>query len=154
MFDLLVVATDGSESGERAVATALDLASRFDATVHAVSVVDPSRVAEVPAEDTEDAESVRMAFDERASAAAEAVAEQAPDDVEVETVVRQGRPADTIVDYAEEVDADTVALGTRGRGGDGGFLLGSVAEAIVRTCERPVLTVRGIRSGGDGAADA
>jgi len=150
MFDLLVVATDGSESGERAVTTALDLADRFDAAVHVLSVVDPSRVAEVPAED---AESVRTALHERASDAVDAVAEQAPDDVAVETVVREGHPADAIVDYAEEADADSVALGTRGRGGKGGFLLGSVAEAVVRTCERPVLTVRGERAGEGAAAE-
>jgi nucleotide-binding universal stress UspA family protein len=143
MFDLLVVATDGSESGERAVTTALDLADRFDAAVHVLSVVDPSRVAEVPAED---ADSVQAALHERASNAVDTVAEQAPDDVAVETVVREGPPANAIVDYAEEADADSVALGTRGRGGEGGFLLGSVAEAVVRTCERPVLTVRGERA--------
>ncbi|WP_254824059.1 universal stress protein [Haloglomus halophilum] len=150
MFDLLVVATDGSESGERAVATALDLADRFDAAVHVLSVVDPSRVAEVPAED---ADAVQAALHERASDAVDAVAEQAPDGIEVETVVREGHPADAIVDYAEEADADSVALGTRGRGGEGGFLLGSVAEAVVRTCERPVLTVRGDRSGEGAAAE-
>ena len=40
MISSLVVATDGSASGERAVVVALDLAQRFDATVHALSVVD------------------------------------------------------------------------------------------------------------------
>jgi nucleotide-binding universal stress UspA family protein len=151
MFDLLVVATDGSESGERAVATALDLAARFDATVHAVSVVDPGRVEEVPGEE---AETARAALEERAAAATEAVADQAAPGTEVSTAVREGRPADTIVDYAESVEADAVALGTRGRGGEGGFLLGSVAEAVVRTCECPVLTVRGNRSGEGSTADA
>jgi nucleotide-binding universal stress UspA family protein len=151
MFDLLVVATDGSRSGERAVATALDLASRFDAAVHAVSVVDPERMAEVP---DETAEETRDALHERASSAADAVAEQAPAPIEVSTVVREGRPADAIVDYADEADADAVALGTRGRGGDEGFVLGSVAEAVVRTCERPVLTVRGERLGDDAASTA
>lgn len=143
MFELLVVATDGSESGARAVATTLDLASRFDATVHAVSVIDPDQVAAVP---DETAGETRTALRERASDATDAVAERAPADVAVSTVVREGRPADAIVDYADEVDADAVALGTRGRGGDGGFVLGSVAEAVVRTCERPVLTVRGERA--------
>ncbi|MFB6206214.1 MAG: universal stress protein [Haloglomus sp.] len=148
MFDLLVVATDGSESGERAVATALDLASRFDATVHAVSVVDPGRAAAVS---PEEGEAVTATLREHASDATEAVAARAPDAVDVTTVVREGDPAETIVDYAAEVDADSVALGTRGRGGEGGFVLGSVAEAVVRTCERPVLTVRGKPTGGGGA---
>lgn len=151
MFDLLVIATDGSEHGERAVATALDLAQRFDAAVHAVSVVDDDRAEAAP---DEEGEAVRAALHERATAAAEAVAEQAPAAVEVTTAVREGRPADAIVAYADEVDADAVALGTRGRGGDGGVVLGSVAEAVVRICEQPVLTVRGAREEGDDDAVA
>jgi nucleotide-binding universal stress UspA family protein len=151
MFDQLVIATDGSDSGGRAVATALDLASRFDASVHAVSVVDRDRAEAAPAEE---GEAVRAALHERATTAADAVAEQAPAGVEVTTTVREGRPAEAIVAYAEEVDADGVALGTRGRGGAGGFVLGSVAEAVVRTCERPVLTVRGNRDEDDAGSEA
>jgi nucleotide-binding universal stress UspA family protein len=147
MFDLLVVATDGSESGARAVDTALDLARRFDADVNAVSVVDTEGAEPAP----EDREDVRAALEERAERAVEAVATAAPDEVAVTTAVREGRPAETIVSYAVEVEADGVALGTRGRGGEGGFVLGSVAEAVVRTCERPVLTVRGERTGEGGA---
>jgi len=47
-----------------------------------------------------------------------------------------------IIDYAGKHDADLVATGTRGRHGEHSFLLGSVAEAIVRRCPVPVLTVR------------
>jgi len=151
MFDQLVIATDGSDSGGRAVATALDLASRFDASVHAVSVVDRDRAEAAP---DEEGEAVRAALRERAAAAVDAVAEQAPEGVDVTTAVREGRPAEAIVAYADEVDADGVALGTRGRGGAGGFVLGSVAEAVVRTCERPVLTVRGARDGEEPADTA
>ncbi|MFC6724764.1 universal stress protein, partial [Halobium palmae] len=44
--------------------------------------------------------------------------------------------------YAREEDADLVATGTRGRHGENRFLIGSVAERVVRTCPVPVLTVR------------
>jgi nucleotide-binding universal stress UspA family protein len=114
MFDLLVVATDGSESGARAVDTALDLARRFDADVNAVSVVDTEGAEPAP----EDREDGRAAREARAERAVEAVATAAPDEVAVSTAVREGRPAETIVSHAAEVDADGVALGTRGRGGD------------------------------------
>jgi nucleotide-binding universal stress UspA family protein len=58
------------------------------------------------------------------------------------TAVREGDPAGKITDYAREHDADVVATGTRGRHGEHRFLLGSVAERVVRTCPVPVLTVR------------
>lgn len=41
-----------------------------------------------------------------------------------------------------------VATGTRGRDGEHSFLLGSVAERVVRTCPVPVLTVRQLEAGG------
>lgn len=61
--------------------------------------------------------------------------------------VREGRPAAEISNYAREVDADAVAMGTRGRHGENRFLIGSVAERVVRTCPVPVLTVRQLEEG-------
>jgi len=59
-------------------------------------------------------------------------------------------------DYAREVDADVVAIGTRGRHGENRFLVGSVAERVVRTCPGPVLTVRRLDEAvsGDGGTRA
>jgi nucleotide-binding universal stress UspA family protein len=50
-------------------------------------------------------------------------------------------PATAIVDYAKNVHADIVLVGTHGRGAVGHFFLGSVAERVVRTAPCPVLTV-------------
>ncbi|WP_256297692.1 universal stress protein [Haloarchaeobius salinus] len=137
MFDTVVIATDGSESVKRAVAVALNLAERFDATVHALYVIDASEVESSP-------ESVRDQFREALEESAEdALTEVTADtDLPVQTAVREGRPAAEICAYAREVDADVVATGTRGRHGENRFLIGSVAERVVRTCESPVLTVR------------
>jgi len=137
MFDTVVIATDGSESATRAVDVALDVADRFDAAVHALYVVDEGDVAASPDE-------LRQELVD----ALEATADEALGDVRqradsaVSTAVREGRPATEITQFADDVDADVVALGTRGRHGDHGYLLGSVAEAVVRRCTRPVLTVR------------
>jgi len=61
---------------------------------------------------------------------------------DVVTAVREGDPAEEIIQYATDEDADVIATGTRGRHGDHGFLLGSVAEQIVRRAPMPVLSVR------------
>ena len=53
-----------------------------------------------------------------------------------------GRPADAICEAAVRVDADLVVLGTHGRTGFRRILLGSVAERVVRYCERAVLVAR------------
>jgi nucleotide-binding universal stress UspA family protein len=141
MFETVVVATDGSESVQRAIRVALDLAERFDATVHALSVVDASEVESSP--DRVRAE-LREALASDAEDAIAEVADLAGGDVE--TAVREGRPAAEITAYAREVDADVVATGTRGRHGENRFLVGSVAERVVRTCDTPVLTVRQLQT--------
>jgi len=145
MFDTVVVATDGSESAERAVTVALDLAARFDATVHALYVVDAGEVADSPPDVREQLEGALRTAGEEALSFVDGRADA------VTTAVREGDPATEVIDYAESVDADLLATGTRGRHGDHAFLLGSVAEAVVRRAPMPVLTVRQLadREGAD-----
>ncbi|MFW6321630.1 MAG: universal stress protein [Halohasta sp.] len=147
MFETILIATDGSDSVHRAVTVALDLADRFDATVHALSVVDADEVESSP--ETVRAR-LREALTEEADAALAAL--DASTDRPVTTAVREGRPATEIADYATEIDADVVATGTRGRHGENRFLIGSVAERVVRTCPVPVLTVRQLADTENGEA--
>ncbi|MFB6126094.1 MAG: universal stress protein [Halolamina sp.] len=137
MFDTVVIATDGSESVRLAVGVALAVAERFDAAVHALYVVDESEVESSPERLRTE---MREALADRGETALSAVSDAF--DGDVTTAVREGRPADEVGDYAREVDADVVATGTRGRHGENRFLIGSVAERVVRTCPVPVLTVR------------
>ena len=53
-----------------------------------------------------------------------------------------GNVAESILDYAESVKADLIAMSTHGRNGIGRFLLGSVAEKVIRAAKVPVLLVR------------
>ncbi len=62
--------------------------------------------------------------------------------IPVETITEIGRPATTIVRFAEENDVDQVVMGSRGRDGAARILLGSVAETVVRRASMPVTVVR------------
>ncbi|WP_114577878.1 universal stress protein [Saliphagus sp. LR7] len=137
MFDTVVVATDGSDSVERAVDVALDLAARFDASVHALSVVDEGEVDASPPQLREE---LTTALETHAEAALGTVRDRAGPGIE--TAVREGQPATEICEYARATDADLIVTGTRGRHGENRLLLGSVAERVVRTAPIPVLTVR------------
>ncbi|MDG5819060.1 universal stress protein [Natronococcus sp. A-GB7] len=147
MFDTVVVATDGSDSVNRAVDVALDLAEKFDAEIHVLSVIDASEVDASPEQLREE---LRTALETTADAALASVEERT--DGAVTTAVREGRPASEICEYARETDADVVATGTRGRHGENRLLLGSVAERVVRRSPAPVLTVRQLETADDGAA--
>jgi len=137
MFETILIATDGSDSVSRSVSVALDFAERFDAEVHALTVLDAGEIDSAP---DEIREQLRAALTEQADDALSTVTTGT--DLPVTTAVREGRPATEISSYAREIDADVVATGTRGRHGENRFLLGSVAERVVRTCPVPVLTVR------------
>ena len=142
MIDSVMLATDGSASVARATAVALDLARRFEAQVHALYVVEESDVAAAP-EDVRDR--LREALEADGETALEDVREASGQTIA--TAVREGRPASEIGTHAREHDADLVAVGTRGRHGEHRFVLGSVAEAVVRNCPVPVLTVRQLDAG-------
>jgi nucleotide-binding universal stress UspA family protein len=62
-----------------------------------------------------------------------------------ELAVRPGVPAAEIVQYAEDQNVDLIVMGTHGRGFVGHFVMGSVAEKVVRTAPCPVLTIRNPR---------
>lgn len=60
----------------------------------------------------------------------------------VREVRRSADPASEILDYASDVGAGAVCMGTHARRGLRRLVLGSVAERVVRRCGAPVLTVR------------
>ena len=60
----------------------------------------------------------------------------------VDTHVRYGEDAEEILDHASQKDIDLIAMTTHGRSGIKRFLLGSVAEKILRHSPKPVFLVR------------
>jgi nucleotide-binding universal stress UspA family protein len=138
MYDRILVPTDGSTGTAHVVMQALDLAEQYDATVHALNVVD-TEVSSMLSDVGGDDERLREQG-ESAVGMVERMAES--HDVDVVTAVESGDPAKTILAYAEEIDADVVVVGTHGRSGVKRYVLGSVAERLVRHATCPVLTVR------------
>jgi nucleotide-binding universal stress UspA family protein len=61
-------------------------------------------------------------------------------DVHVDRVVTEGRPAHSVLRAA--VDAQLVVVGSRGRGGFAGLLLGSTSHALLHHAPCPVVVVR------------
>jgi nucleotide-binding universal stress UspA family protein len=65
----------------------------------------------------------------------------------VESRLRGGLPADSILDSAQTLPCDLIVMGTHGRRGISHTLSGSVAEAVLRKARCPVLTVRNPKFG-------
>ncbi len=62
--------------------------------------------------------------------------------LQVETIAREGYPADVIDAEARRADADLIAMGTHGRSGLKRLFLGSTAERVLPAAPCPVLTIR------------
>lgn len=136
MYETILLPTDGSDAGEGAVENAFDLARQYGATVHVIHVVEPFYTLNEGLTGMYDVleREGQQVLDDLAARAEEA-------GIDAVTELRMGTPHEEILDYAEEHDADVVVMGTHGRTGLDRYLVGSVAERVVRLCDAPVLTV-------------
>jgi len=148
MYDTIVVPTDGSEYAERAASHASSVAAAFDATVHVLSVVDEDAASSVFERGDVDEETRERLREEGQRAIASARAEL-DDGIPVETAIVNGHAAESIVGYAEDVDANLLAMGTHGRTGVDRYVAGSVTERVLRRTHVPVLTVRDVEAARD-----
>jgi len=134
--------TDFSDSSRRAFGYALALAAGHGAVLTALHVVAGTMV---PANEGAFLADPTL-FDRTAREAilSELGAVVAPArrlGVRAETLVREGDPAAEIAAAARELPADLVVMGTHGRSGVSRWVLGSVAETVLRRVPCPVLTV-------------
>ena len=132
----VVVGIDGSPASEQATAIAFDEASWRKVDLVAVHSVSDSDLVDVP----------RAEWDNLEQRGSEVLAERLAGwqerypDVTVTRVVEWSRPANAIVRAAEQ--AQLVVVGSHGRGGFAGMLLGSVASSVVQAAKVPVIVAR------------
>jgi nucleotide-binding universal stress UspA family protein len=137
----VLVPTDGSEGAEAAVDHGIDFARMVDADVHGLYVTDVR--ATVPSADDGSQTAILELLEsegERAIEYVETAGREAG--LDVTTSIVRGTPYAQIREYVVANDVDLIAMGTHGRTGIERYLLGSVAEKVVRTADVPVLTVQ------------
>lgn len=145
MFKTIVLAYDTSEHSKRAIAAACDVAKRYEAKLwlsHTPEggatpiAVDPFIGAigsPMPAEDL--AEAAEAAVTEAKAFIAGQGCELAG------ARIGSVAPAEDVIALAEEVNADLIVMGRRGRGAVTGLLFGSVSQEVSRAIPCAVLTV-------------
>lgn len=137
MYENVLVPTDGSDGTRQAVVHGATIAERFDATLHALSIVPEGPYGNL------EGEAGREAAERDAELAVEQVEDEARrKGIETTTAVRRGVPDEEILEYADEREIDMIVMGTHGRTGLDRVLVGSVTETVVRKAEVPVVTVR------------
>jgi nucleotide-binding universal stress UspA family protein len=141
----LCCAIDLSEASRAAMREAMEIARRFDAELELLHVhLDPAMVAPGPDMSVPPPTFLEVATTELRSTVAgwQEEAERALGRA-VHATVLPGSAPDEIVRLAREHGSDLLVLGSHGRRGVERFLLGSVAERVVREAPCSVLVVRG-----------
>lgn len=127
----ILLAYDGGEPARRALDAAVELATKFGATVGVVSVV-PIRTSPMGVNP----------WDERQvheDALRDAQARLREHGIEAELIEPYGDPATTIERIAAERSYDTIVIGSRGQGALGRFLTGSVSQHVASHSDATVI---------------
>lgn len=139
----ILVPVDFSPHAREAIAWAIDLARRYDATLLLAHVLQPVPWMAAPDgmmftpadfEATTRRQLIEALEELRRSVVASGVLAEAQ--------LLDGPPATEIAALARRSEASLIVMGTHGRTGLPHALLGSVAEKVVRHAPCPVMTVR------------
>lgn len=139
-FRSIVIATDGSENTQKAVSYGIKIAKLSGATVHALHVMDTSSISQSWTAGKGTIYDILKNEGQKATSEVKEYGEASG--VEVKEVILDGHPSKEIIDFAEANDINLIVMGTLGKTGFDRFLMGSVAENVVRNSKVPVLVVR------------
>ncbi|MGB9837512.1 universal stress protein [Methanothermobacter sp.] len=142
MYSKILLPTDGSKHANKAAEHAIWIARESGAEIIALTVMETSSLVGLPADDL--IIRLREMLEEEASRSLEAVkklVEESGAGVKLTLRTDEGSPAEAILKTVEKEGVDLVVMGTSGKHGLDRFLLGSVAEKVVRSAGCPVLVV-------------
>jgi nucleotide-binding universal stress UspA family protein len=136
-FERILVPLDGSECAEIVLPKVEKLATDLKASIALLRVAyahtfPGADQTEAEVKVVREAEEYLRKIEERLKAKG----------FKVDSHVRYGNDADEILDHAAQKDIDFIAMTTHGRSGVKRFLLGSVAEKILRHSPKPIFLVR------------
>lgn len=134
MYETILVGTDGSETAQRALEHAVDLARAIDATLHVITVVDTkpnpmkfgvSEVAELSRAKRELAREI----------------EEIAGDSKPRAEIRRGDGPDALLEYASEIDADLLIVGKSDVGQLEAAVFGRTTDRLARNTQIPLTIV-------------
>jgi nucleotide-binding universal stress UspA family protein len=136
----ILVAHDGSKISDKALKKAVEIAVGLGSSVTVLTVIPELYLTELS---DIDRQRITSALTEEARLSMEKVrVSLAAKPVETKTIIRQGPPAEKILETAQKMKVDLLVVGSHGRHGARKFLLGSVSAKVVDHSNCPVLVVK------------
>ena len=144
MFKKILLPIDGSEASERAGEYAISTADLSGADIIVLNVIDTDYLNSLPQQD------LREKLDEQLREEGKKAVEKFKNKIEKEecagnckninliTLIKQGKPEDIILETAEEEGVDQIIMGKSGKHSFERFLMGSTTERVVRRAKIPV----------------
>ncbi|MBQ2612842.1 MAG: universal stress protein [Methanobrevibacter sp.] len=139
MYKRILVPTDGSEFARKAELHALFLAKVSGAEIIALSVSENQFITGISV--TDEVEQLNLILKDRCEEDLKEFEEMNEDGVKISSIIREGSPANVILDVAVEEDIDLIVIGSSGKSGFDRFILGSVSDKVVNAAKCPVLVV-------------
>jgi len=135
----ILIAHDGSKSSEKALKKGLEVAEKFSSSVTVISVVPELYLTELMEMDR-----VRIleTLTEDAKKTMDQIRTKTAGFKSLKTIIKQGNPAEEILETAKKIKADLIVTGSHGRHGAQKFLLGSVSSKIIDHAPCAVLVVK------------
>ena len=142
MYNKILVPTDGSEHAVRAEEEAIYIAEKTGAELIGLSTVENNFVNGLPLNDEvyELNNLLKENTKNNVDNFEELVHEKASS-VSVRSIIKEGTPANAILETAEEEDVDLIIIGSSGKSGFDRFLMGSVADKVSKSAKCSVLVV-------------
>lgn len=148
MYKKILLPTDGSKYSERAGEHAIWIADKIISQIVVLNVVDTSFLKSIPQEDLE--VSLGKQFKTEGNVAVKKFSERLENsqcdgkckNVQLISMIREGKPADEILKTIEKEEIDLVVMGASGKHGLHRVYPGSVTDRVVRSAPCPVLVVK------------
>ncbi|HLG53917.1 MAG TPA: universal stress protein [Vicinamibacterales bacterium] len=138
MYRKILVGYDGSESGNKAFDSALELAKNHNAELYVLTISRPPEIGDDV--ETEAVIENSREYHRKLLVPLRRKTDQAGVKGHFEVAV--GHPAEQIISNADRHQVDLIVVGDRGHSKFARLLLGSVSKTVVQYADRPVLVVR------------
>jgi len=146
MIKTILVPVDGSETCQSALAHAIYLANKCNASIHLLHAVNLNSALALTAGQTKGyypfLKELQDALEEQGKRVLDEAAAKIPPAIHYNLTFEIGVPGQVILDCADKYKADLIIMGSRGLGPIKGLFMGSVSSHVMSQSPRPVLIVK------------